>query len=989
MMPGATPDPAPPALPIAAPPLVGRDSELALLREALDAACGGRGAAVLIGGEAGLGKTTLAEALCQEAAGRGALVLVGRCYDLSETPPYGPWSEALTRAPFGDGLPALPTAVLPPEREDGQALADQDAILRRVLAYLAALAAHQPLVLLLDDLHWADQASLDLLRFVARGLGEVPLLILVTYRTDEITRRHPLAPLLPMLVREARAERLDLHPLDEATIGALVAARYALGATDAGQLVPYLAARTEGNPFFLGEVLRTLEGTGGLQPVVEGWHLGDLAHAPVPTLLRQVIEGRLARLEAETQRLLAIAAVIGQEVPFGTWAAVADITEDALLEHTERAIAARLIVETADGAGVRFAHALVREALYTGTAAIRRRAWHRRAGEALTARAAPDPDAVAYHFRQAGDQRAVEWLVRASDRAFRAYAWLAAADRAEAALALLEQHDGDLAERGWLCVRLARQRRMGDQLQALTYAEQGLALAAECGDRALAVCAEKEVALLRCRVGQLRAGLAAMESNLADEEALAPADRQRLVAGRAALGDTTPAHPYWGTLAMWMVLPGRYAEATALAEHLLAAPPPASEQNRHGSCLALAVAAASLGDQAASARWFAQTRAKVRADGDHFGIGQFTFVELLYRQLPYRADRPDECQQLVAEAEEGWRLAARAIRADAPPGLARLPLLALRGDWDAAWQLALATRAGGGANLTNAIALLGPLALARGETALARELVRETLPAGPATEPGDAYFRTALILQRVAVVLAIDAGDLPEARAWLECYDRWLAWNGAILGRAEGQLGWADYHRATGDLVATRQHAERALAHASDPRQPLALLAAHRTLGELATTERHHAEAQTHLEAALALADACTTPYERALSLLALAEFRVAEGKLSEATTALATSRATLIDLHAQPALARADALAARLAVPPTTTAAEDNPFGLTAREVEVLRLAAQGLTDPQIGEQLYVSRHTINAHLRTIYGKLGVNTRTAAARLAAEHGLT
>src|SRR5205823_13960617 len=129
--------------------------------------------------------------------------------------------------------------------------------------------------------------------------------------------------------------------------------------------------------------------------------------------------------------------------------------------------------------------------------------------------------------------------------------------------------------------------------------------------------------------------------------------------------------------------------------------------------------------------------------------------------------------------------------------------------------------------------LLAPLALAQGDAALARALVAESLPAGPAARPGEARFLDALALQRAAAALALAAGDLPAARAWLAAHDRWLAWSGATLGQAEGQLGWAAYHRAAGDPEPARDHAARALAHATEPRQPLALLAAHRLAGEL------------------------------------------------------------------------------------------------------------------------------------------------------------
>jgi DNA-binding CsgD family transcriptional regulator len=232
--------------------------------------------------------------------------------------------------------------------------------------------------------------------------------------------------------------------------------------------------------------------------------------------------------------------------------------------------------------------------------------------------------------------------------------------------------------------------------------------------------------------------------------------------------------------------------------------------------------------------------------------------------------------------------------------------------------------------------------------------------------------------------LAIDAGDLPTARAWLEAIERRLAPTGATLGLAEAQLGWAAYHRAAGDLAQARRHAEAALAHASAPRQPLALLAAHRALGELDTAGARYADAQANLGAALALAEACAAPYERALTLLALAELRAAERNQEEATRLLAEARAILEPLHAVPALARADSIASGLA----PSRAPAVPFGLSPREAEVLRLVAQGLSNAEVGAHLFLSPRTVEQHLRAIFNKLGVNTRAAATRLAVERGL-
>ncbi|HEU5424681.1 MAG TPA: response regulator transcription factor, partial [Nitrolancea sp.] len=272
-----------------------------------------------------------------------------------------------------------------------------------------------------------------------------------------------------------------------------------------------------------------------------------------------------------------------------------------------------------------------------------------------------------------------------------------------------------------------------------------------------------------------------------------------------------------------------------------------------------------------------------------------------------------------------------------------------------------------------------------GDTALAWSLVGAWLADGPETPPGNTIYTCAIVLQRLAAALALDAGDLPTAQAWLEAHDHWLAWNGTVLGQVEGALGWAEYHRAAGDLAAAREHADRALAHATEPRQPLALLAAHRLLGELATEAGDHAATAANLAEALALADACAAPYERALTLLALAELHAATSEREAASAVLTEARALLEPLEARPALARADVVAARLA---TTRPAAVAPAGLSAREVDVLRLAAQGLTSAQIAARLSLSRRTVEQHLRSIYNKLGVDNRAAAVAFAVEHGL-
>jgi predicted ATPase len=225
-------------LPLHSPSLTGRERELAILRERLADALAGRGGLVLIGGEAGIGKTALAEALCREAAEQGALVLVGRCYDLAETPPYGPWVEALRRYEPAPDQPPPPPAFA--RRGTVGEVTSQAILFQQVEEFVLVLAGQRPVILLLDDLHWADPASLELLRFLARGLVTLPLLVLVTYRSDELTRHHTLYPLLPILVRESSAARLDLGRLEDAAVSALVAERYDLPDGDAARLTTYL-----------------------------------------------------------------------------------------------------------------------------------------------------------------------------------------------------------------------------------------------------------------------------------------------------------------------------------------------------------------------------------------------------------------------------------------------------------------------------------------------------------------------------------------------------------------------------------------------------------------------------------------------------------------------------------------------------------------------------------------------------------------------------
>ncbi|HEX5501877.1 MAG TPA: AAA family ATPase, partial [Thermomicrobiales bacterium] len=808
----------------ASAPLVGRAREQAALRERLTAALAGRGGLALVGGEAGIGKTALVEALAHEATTLGALVLVGRCYDVAQAPPYGLWADLRERLPSSPELPPSPAAA-----HDG---AGQAQFFARARAFFAAAAARQPLVLLLDDLQWADPASLDFLRFFARSLAALPLLVLATYRLDDLSRRQPLATLVPLLLREANALSLELGGLTAADTGALIAQRHRLGGEDADRLTAYLYDRADGHPFFTLELLRDLAETGALESGPDGWRVGELTRDDVPLVLRQVIDSRLARLGASSRALLELAAVIGQEVPVALWQAVSGASDDALAATLAWARAANMLVETRDGASWRFSHALLREVLYAETVSVRRRRWHQQVGEALAAAPAPDPDAVAHHFQRAGDPRAAEWLIRAGERAQRAYAWPAAAERFEAAAALWETQGAPEGGRAWLLARAGVLYRYTQAPRAITALQAAAHLATTAGDRALGAYAAYALGHARCIAGDFRRGLPELTAGVAALAALPPANRARLRALGDAGGDLLGPRYGQGPLALYLAWAGRYDEAHALAAGIAdggAEGPGTSgpaDLTESEACLALLLTAAARGRPAEARRAAAQARARFGVPGHPFQA-LVTDVELGMVALVFDADRPAERRRLAPAPDQGHSPHAVAGAGIVPA--ATVWLLLLEGQWAEARRVAAATRASGSGAVRRLYAIwaLGELARARGEDALARSLVREGLPDGEATAPGELPYHVALGMQRLAATLALDGGEPAAARAWLAAHDRWLAWNGAILGWAEGHLGWAAYHRAAGDPAAARAAAERALTRADEPRLPLLLLEGH------------------------------------------------------------------------------------------------------------------------------------------------------------------
>ena len=943
---------------------------------------------MLIGGEAGVGKTTLARALCREAAERGALVLEGSCYDLSETPPYGPWSEVFSNYVPNEDLPPPPEAFAGTGAAD--AITTRSALFDGVRYFVATLAERRPSVMLLEDLHWADPESLEILRIVGRETDSKALLVLATYRGDELARGHPLYQLLPVLERESGARRLELRSLRPKALHELVAARYRLTETNSARLVAYLFAEAEGNPFFTIQLLRALEEDEVLRPLGTHWVLGDLEHRGVPLPLRQVIEGRLLRLDEEGQRLLRVAAVVGQEVPFSLWASVVDHEEEELIPVVEGATAARLIESDESGDGFRFVHALIREALYEGINPLRRRVVHRRVGEPLAALPAPDPDAVAYHFRRAGDERAARWLVRAGERAERTSALLTAAERYEKALELTAAGGMDAAERGWLGLRLAVLQRFRKPQEALAHVQEAERLAREANDPGLATRVPLVRGLLRIFANGIRDGLEDVTAGVEMIEKLPVPRGARNEAARSI-----DAVINQGMLAAILSWAGRLAEARRRGEAFLARPADhRDDASLAGAWWGMALVHAMQGRPDQARRAYDSTRTTYENLDQHRLVAFVLRDELTYVLLPYMTERVAERERVATAAEHAVLRGRAAAAIDEPTEYARftmLQLMMLEGRWEEARRVISVLLEYGGHTRTIFLrnilrSFLGPLAGNQGETDLAWRQVHKTWPGGPSTEPGEGDVYYTLPLQRLAAELSIDEDNLPVAREWLESHDRWLSWSGAVLGLSEGEALWARYERAARNAEQAHRRAEQALARATDPRQPLALLGAHRLLGELDTAAGSYEAADQHLQAALDLANACAAPYEQALVLLALADLRLAKHEDAEVRSPLEEAQGIFSELGAVPASARADAIAAELAERSRVEPAYSG--GLTQREEEVLGLLAAGRSNKEIAAVLFLSERTVERHITTIYRKIGVHRRTEAMAFALRHGL-
>jgi DNA-binding SARP family transcriptional activator/tetratricopeptide (TPR) repeat protein len=490
-------------------PLVGRTRELNALLSGLEQVLAGRGALFLLAGEPGIGKSRLSDELARRARERGAEVLVGRCWEAGGAPAYWPWVQALRahvrdrdpealRLELGAGAAEV-AQMLPELRElfadlsDPPLLSPEAARFRlfeKLAGFLVRAAASQPLVMVLDDLHAADEPSLLLLQFVAGELHQAPLLIVGAYRDVDLQPHTPLTSVVADLRRERVTHELALAGLTEDEVGRMIE-------SSSGMQPPQPSAaaichRTEGNPLFVGEIVRLLSAEGRLAEVTEA----ASETLPIPPGVREVIGRRLRLLSEDSRRILALAAVLGREFEFGALAHLSALSEERLLEVLEEAIRAHVLAEVpAAPDRLRFAHALIRDTLYGELGALRRGRLHREVGEALEAFYGEDREPhlaeLAHHFLAArvagGAAKAIEYARAAGDRAVRLLAFEEAVRLYGAALGLLGRA-GAASDRSRceLLVALAdAQSRAGDDRAAKATYLQAAELARAAGLREL------------------------------------------------------------------------------------------------------------------------------------------------------------------------------------------------------------------------------------------------------------------------------------------------------------------------------------------------------------------------------------------------------------------------------------------------------------------------------------------------------------------------
>ena len=985
---------------------VGRQREMGKLKAVLEHALFGQGRLLMLVGEPGIGKTRTAQELAAYAETLGAQVLRGWCYEEEGAPPFWPWVQPIRayvqeraerlQSEMGPGAADIAEVVSEvraklPNLEPPLALPPEQARFRlfdSITTFLKKAAQSQPLMLVLDDLHWADKPSLLLLQFLARQLGESHLLVLGCYRDMELSRQHPLSESLAQLSRLPVFQRELLLGMSREDTGQFI--EMTAGVRPSPQLVETIHARTEGNPFFTAEVVRLLSERGALQ---DSAGLEAVASA-LPVGVLEVIGRRLNRLSSQCHQTLTTAAVIGREFDFRLLNLLSERTsEEQLLNVIDEGLEAHLIEEMPEGRErYQFCHALIQETLTQQLSSSRKVRQHARIAQVLEKRYEDDTAAhaaeLAYHFAEAqtvlGTKKLVKYSMLAGDKALASYAW----EEAEAyfqrgmtakGVSLEGTETAKDAEAAALLFGLGRARLATvERLRVQTAVEilsRAFGYYEAVGDVTKAA-AIAEYPLPPTTVG--RTGVASFISRALK---LVPADS--LQAGRL--------------LSTYVTELGRVENDYEGAQE-------ASQQ-------ALAIACRDQ-DLALEVRTLAAS-----ADVDFFHLHLQEALEKARRAIAL-AWYPDDRQAawsahwntsyalwLMGESREAQQQAAAALElAEQLHGRYRLTLslranatlYRLLGDWRRARDFSdrgLAVGPQEGIVLGDRVLLEYELGdFEEGERHLRRLLL--TIPQ-TAARPGVQYAIPAQVIPGVARITGVlDRLDVAVAAAQTLLSSPFAAPLFALFSKAsQALLAVLRCDMA----VAAEQH------EAMKPWRGLMLWAtcSDRLLGLLAHTMGDLDQATKHFEDALAFCRQAGYRPELAWSLCDYADVLtqrattdvrarhpspLCDGDRAKAVALLGESLAIATELGMRPLTERVVALQERAQAQSAKTPAYLD--GLTQREVEVLRLIALGKSNPEIAQELFISSNTVAHHVTNILNKTNTANRTEAATYAAQHGL-
>lgn len=482
--------------------LVGRDDELERVGTLLDGLRDGRGGCLMLSGAVGVGKSRLAQEIAERASISDAIVLWGGAYEQEQHLPYGPFTEAIEAHLQGYAEIDIRSLVsnLPPEVQrllPGMGLRlgrsaptsdnpDMTVLFAGVRTLLERIAQGSPAVLVLDDLHAADQASLELFHYLVRSAEETGTLILVTYRPEEAGSDTPLGGVLAALHRLGLITDLSISPLESAESEVLVGS--ILGNTPIDNAVyQSIYESAEGNPLYTEEIIRSLAEGDSLEQVDGRWRLTG-ALSTVPVALSEIIGRRLLNLDDVTQRVLNVAAVIGRESAYPVLRSASELSEEQLLDGLDQALARRVIEETDDG--YRFVHPLHKTVLYQGLNRPRRQLLHGKVAEVMEQLYASNlkdhAEPLALHFASSADRvKAVPHLIASGQHASFLYANEQALSYYEQARGFLSS-DTELATSGEMVVVLEEmgdlKRRFGDAASSLEFYEDAMKMLEKSGD---------------------------------------------------------------------------------------------------------------------------------------------------------------------------------------------------------------------------------------------------------------------------------------------------------------------------------------------------------------------------------------------------------------------------------------------------------------------------------------------------------------------------